>query len=66
LPLEALPPIAIEFIDPSRHAPVKGIGELPFDAVPAAFISALSQAADAAFSSLPVPCARLISSLGSP
>jgi CO/xanthine dehydrogenase Mo-binding subunit len=66
LPLENLPPIYVEFIEPSRRAPVKGIGELPFDTVPAAFISALSQAADAAFSSLPVPLARIINSLGAP
>jgi CO/xanthine dehydrogenase Mo-binding subunit len=66
LPLEELPPISIDFIEPSRRAPVKGIGELPFDTVPAAFLSALSQSADAAFSSLPVTCAELIKSLGSP
>jgi CO/xanthine dehydrogenase Mo-binding subunit len=66
LPLESLPPIKVDFIEPSRRAPVKGIGELPFDTVPAAFLSALSQAADSAFSSLPVPNARLIGSLGAP
>jgi CO/xanthine dehydrogenase Mo-binding subunit len=66
LPLHELPPIGIEFVEPERRAPVKGIGELPFDTVPAAFLSALSQAADAAFSSLPVPTARLIGALGAP
>jgi CO/xanthine dehydrogenase Mo-binding subunit len=66
LPLEELPPISIEFLEPARRAPVKGIGELPFDTVPAAFLSALSQAADAAFSCLPVPCARLLGALGQP
>jgi CO/xanthine dehydrogenase Mo-binding subunit len=64
LPLHELPPISIEFIEPSRRAPIKGIGELPFDTVPSAFLSALSQAADTAFSSLPVPTARLIGALG--
>jgi CO/xanthine dehydrogenase Mo-binding subunit len=65
LPLEELPPISIEFLEPpTRRAQVKGIGELPFDTVPAAFISALSQAADAAFSSLPVPSSRIIGALG--
>jgi CO/xanthine dehydrogenase Mo-binding subunit len=64
LPLEDLPPIHVDFIEPSRRAPVKGIGELPFDTLPAAFISALSQAADSAFASLPVTPARLIGALG--
>jgi CO/xanthine dehydrogenase Mo-binding subunit len=66
LPLQELPPISIEFLEPARRAPVKGIGELPFDTVPAAFLSALSQAVDSAFSSLPVPIARLIGALGVP
>ncbi len=66
LPLDELPPIGIEFIEPDRRAPVKGIGELPFNTVPSAFVSALSQAADAAFSCLPVPASRLIGALGAP
>jgi CO/xanthine dehydrogenase Mo-binding subunit len=66
LPLHELPPISIEFLEPARRSPVKGIGELPFDTVPAAFLSALSQAADSAFSSLPVSIARLIGALGAP
>jgi CO/xanthine dehydrogenase Mo-binding subunit len=65
LPLQQLPPISIDFLEPARRAAVKGIGELPFDTVPAAFLSALSQAADSAFSSLPVPAARLLGSLES-
>jgi CO/xanthine dehydrogenase Mo-binding subunit len=64
IPPQKLPPISIDFIDPLRKAAVKGIGELPFDTVPAAFITALSQASDAAFSSLPVPSALLLGSLG--
>jgi CO/xanthine dehydrogenase Mo-binding subunit len=66
LPLEALPPISIQFLEPAKKAPVKGIGELPFDTVPAAFLSALSQAADSAFASLPVPPALLIHSMEAP
>jgi len=65
LPLQRLPPISVEFLDPARNAAVKGIGELPFDTVPAAFLSALSQAAGSAFSSLPVPTAALLGSLES-
>ena len=66
LPLGALPAISIDFVEPDRRAPVKGIGELPFDTVPAAFLSALSQAADTPFSSLPVPASRLIGALEAP
>jgi CO/xanthine dehydrogenase Mo-binding subunit len=66
LPLRALPPISVEFLEPGKRAPVKGIGELPFDTLPAAFLSALSQAADTAFSSLPVSNAHLLGSLGTP
>jgi CO/xanthine dehydrogenase Mo-binding subunit len=58
-PLHELPPIAVEFVAPPRKAPVKGIGELPFDTVPAAFLTAICQAAGAQFSSLPVTSAEL-------
>jgi len=64
--MQELPPIFVRFL-PSRKAdPVKGLGELPFDVVPAAFLSALSQAAGAPFSRLPVPPAELIAALESP
>jgi len=63
--LHELPPIWVELLPPAKGAPVKGIGELPFDVVPAAFLSALSQAAGAPFSRLPVPAAELISALES-
>jgi CO/xanthine dehydrogenase Mo-binding subunit len=66
LPLQALPPIAIDFLEPGRRSSVKGIGELPFDTVPAAFLSALSQAADGSFSSLPVACSSIFASQESP
>ncbi len=66
LPLQALPPISIAFLPQGRRAPVKGIGELPFDTVPAAFLSALSQAADSSFSCLPVPYARIFGALETP
>jgi CO/xanthine dehydrogenase Mo-binding subunit len=59
-PLGELPPISVEFLEPPRRAPAKGIGELPFNTVPAAFLTAVSQAAGADFSSLPVPGAALI------
>jgi CO/xanthine dehydrogenase Mo-binding subunit len=63
LPMQKLPSISIDFLEPSGRDPVKGIGELPFDTVPAAFLSALSQAADAPFSYLPTPAAAILRSL---
>jgi len=60
LPLNELPPISVDFIEPPRKSPVKGIGELPFDTVPAAFLTAISQAAGAGFSCLPVPSSQII------
>jgi CO/xanthine dehydrogenase Mo-binding subunit len=66
LPPHRLPPISIELLEPVGREAVKGIGELPFDTVPAAFLSALSQAADSSFSSLPVSAAAIIRSLESP
>lgn len=39
-----LPEISIEFIEPEKGAAAKGIGELPFITIPAAFYSALTQA----------------------
>ncbi|HUX41018.1 MAG TPA: molybdopterin cofactor-binding domain-containing protein [Rectinemataceae bacterium] len=48
-----IPPILVDFVDPDRDAAPRGIGELPFHCVPAAFISAASQAAGEPLSSLP-------------
>lgn len=44
LRLAETPPVTIDFVDPHRDAPPRGIGELPFVTVPAAFYSALTQA----------------------
>jgi CO/xanthine dehydrogenase Mo-binding subunit len=60
VPLNELPPISVAFIEPPRRSVVKGIGELPFNTIPAAYLSALSQAGGAPFSSLPVSAAELI------
>jgi CO/xanthine dehydrogenase Mo-binding subunit len=64
IPLEDLPPISVEFLEPGRRVQAKGIGELPFDTLPAAFLSALSQAADHPFSSLPAPPSKIVGALG--
>ena len=54
MPLTAVPPIGIEFIPEGRRAPARGIGELPFDCVPAAFANAVSLAAGIDIDALPV------------
>ena len=47
------PPIQIEFLSTDVNEP-KGIGELPFSCVPAAFMQAVSQAMDHCFKSIPL------------
>ncbi len=51
---KSLVPVAIEFINPDRATPLRGIGELPFHCIPAAFLSAASQALGAPITSLPL------------
>ena len=48
-----IPPIAIEFIENKRDEP-RGIGDLPFACIPAAYVQAVSQAADRCFRSIPL------------
>jgi len=48
-----IPPINIEFIADNSKEP-RGIGELPFSCIPAAFIQAVSQAMDYGFKSIPL------------
>jgi CO/xanthine dehydrogenase Mo-binding subunit len=52
--LAELPPIHIDLFEPDRRVRSKGIGELPFDTVPPAFLAAVTQAAGTAFYDLPV------------
>jgi CO/xanthine dehydrogenase Mo-binding subunit len=47
-----VPPINIDFF--SQGTEVKGIGELPFTCIPAAFLQAVSQAMDHSFKSIPI------------
>jgi CO/xanthine dehydrogenase Mo-binding subunit len=51
--LQEIPPINIDFIW-NNAAPPKGIGDVPFNCVPAAFVQAVSQAVDHPFERLPV------------
>jgi len=48
-----IPPIEIEFFS-GDASETKGVGELPFTCIPAAFIQAVSQAMDHSFKSLPL------------
>jgi len=48
-----IPPIHVDFLDGSC-ADAKGIGELPFTCIPAAFLQAVSQAMDYCFKSIPL------------
>jgi len=48
-----IPPIYIDFINSGGKDP-KGIGELPFTCIPAAFLQAVSQAMDYCYKSIPL------------
>jgi CO/xanthine dehydrogenase Mo-binding subunit len=48
-----IPPITIEFIGNNQDEP-KGIGDLPFSCIPAAYVQAVSQAMDFHFQSIPL------------
>jgi CO/xanthine dehydrogenase Mo-binding subunit len=50
---EETPPIHIDFIFNDSAAP-KGIGELPFSCIPAAYVQAVSQAMDHPFEKIPI------------
>jgi CO/xanthine dehydrogenase Mo-binding subunit len=52
LPPADIPPVHIEFLPDSEEP--KGIGELPYTCIPAAFIQAVSQAMDFSFKSIPL------------
>ena len=51
-PME-IPPITIDFLKSEHNAP-KGIGDLPFTCIPAAYVQAVSQAMDSYFQSIPL------------
>ena len=48
-----IPPIQISFLE-ENSSETKGIGELPFTCIPAAFLQAVSQAMDFSFQSIPL------------
>jgi CO/xanthine dehydrogenase Mo-binding subunit len=50
---EEIPPIFIDFLSNDNAGP-KGIGELPYSCIPAAFVQAVSQAMDHPFEKIPL------------
>jgi CO/xanthine dehydrogenase Mo-binding subunit len=50
---QEIPPITIEFISGNTDE-IKGIGDLPFSCIPAAYVQAVSQAMDYHFESVPL------------
>jgi CO/xanthine dehydrogenase Mo-binding subunit len=50
---EEIPPITIDFIKGDHNEP-KGIGDLPFTCIPAAYVQAVSQAMDSHLQSIPL------------
>jgi CO/xanthine dehydrogenase Mo-binding subunit len=55
-----IPPIEIEFINSNSDEP-KGIGDLPFCCIPAAFVQAVSQAANCHFLTIPLKALDIFS-----
>jgi len=55
-----IPPIVIDFITNSSEEP-KGIGDLPFCCIPAAFVQAVSQAAGCHFRTIPLKAQDIFS-----
>jgi len=58
--LAEIPPIEIDFINSNSEEP-KGIGDLPFCCIPAAFVQAVSQAANCHFLSIPLKALDIFS-----
>jgi CO/xanthine dehydrogenase Mo-binding subunit len=54
LPMSESPQLYIEFIEPDRNVSPRGLGELPFQTIPAAFHSALTQALGVEPGQLPI------------
>jgi CO/xanthine dehydrogenase Mo-binding subunit len=59
-----IPPIRVDFLRDAGAAP-KGIGDLPFSCIPAAYIQAVSQALDYPFTKIPLRPADIWEALGS-
>jgi len=55
-----IPPIVIDFIDDNSGEP-KGIGDLPFSCIPAAFVQAVSQAVGCHFRTIPLKAQDIFS-----
>ncbi|MEW6548466.1 MAG: molybdopterin cofactor-binding domain-containing protein [Spirochaetota bacterium] len=64
--MKELPRIEIDFIDPERSSAPRGLGELPFITIPAAFYSALTQALGVEPKKLPLRGSEILRLLESP
>jgi CO/xanthine dehydrogenase Mo-binding subunit len=60
------PRIEIAFIDPARNTSPRGLGELPFITIPAAFYSALTQALGLEPKKLPLKGSEILGLMESP
>jgi CO/xanthine dehydrogenase Mo-binding subunit len=58
--ISEIPPIVIDFINSNSEEP-KGIGDLPFCCIPAAFVQAVSQAARCHFRAIPLKARDIFS-----
>jgi len=56
-----IPPIVIDFINSNSEESPKGIGDLPFSCIPAAFVQAVSQAAGCHFRAIPLKAQDIFS-----
>jgi len=63
LSLSEAPPISIDFLPWNERDAIRGIGELPFSCVPAAFAGAVSQASDLPSDCLPLRSEDLLSEM---
>ncbi|TXT46801.1 MAG: xanthine dehydrogenase, partial [Spirochaetes bacterium] len=64
--IKFLPRIEIDFIDPGRNSSPRGLGELPFITIPAAFYSALTQALGLEPKKLPLKGSEILRLMESP
>jgi CO/xanthine dehydrogenase Mo-binding subunit len=54
LALDEAPPVSVEFVENDKDQ-IKGLGDLPYNCVPAAYCAAVSQATGGSFEHIPLP-----------
>lgn len=63
-PMTLSPPVSISFLQPTAKDKPRGIGELPFHTVPAAYARAVSQAIGSPVDSIPLDIDKIIMEVG--